>query len=140
MADEPQSMTEGGRRRGFVKELSGATAKKALAGLVAAAATAGTTYLARKSTRLWQEKLGPKVREKGGGRAVAKGALEKVSEKVGARRSDALAALMGRVRGTSTNEKQDQKPRPKARREEERRQRKQRREQRRRALDRSSPT
>jgi hypothetical protein len=57
-------------------------AKKALAPVVATAATAATTYAVRKGTELWQEKLAPKLAERGGGMAVATETLEAVKEKL----------------------------------------------------------
>ena|SRR6266516_1323535 len=86
-------------------------ARKALAPLAHAAVTAGTAYLTRKAMQLWQDKLQPKIEQKGGGRAVAKETLKNVADKAGAAKS--------------------------SNREAQRRQRKQRRNQRRRALEKS---
>ena len=57
-------------------------AKKALAPVVATAATAATGYAVRKGTQLWQEKVAPKLAERGGGMAVASETLGSVKEKL----------------------------------------------------------
>jgi hypothetical protein len=57
-------------------------AKKALAPVVATAATAATGYAVRKGTELWQEKVAPKLAERGGGMAVASETLGAVKEKL----------------------------------------------------------
>jgi hypothetical protein len=57
-------------------------AKKALAPVVATAATAATGYAVRKGTELWQEKVAPKLAERGGGMAVASETLGSVKEKL----------------------------------------------------------
>jgi hypothetical protein len=145
MADQIHAGSEGS----FVKKLSSAAAKKALAPLAAAAATAGTTYLMRKSGEIWQERVLPKVREKGGGQAVANEALEKAAERLGGRPSDALSGLAERLSDhTRPAEKRvaEQQPEaqassePDASREQERRARQERRQQRQRALEKSSST
>lgn len=143
MADESNTATDGGRKDGFVKGLSKAVARKALVPLAASAATAGTTFLTKKSSELWQEKVLPKVREKGGARAVAKEALERASARLGGRRgSGALSALAERL-GTdggaqpSTPERQEEPETSDDGREEERRERRRRRQQRQRALEQS---
>jgi hypothetical protein len=97
MIDEPSTATDEGRKDGFVKGLGKAVARKAVVPLVAAASTAGTRYLTRKSSELWQDKVLPKVREKGGARALTSEVLEKASTKLGGRGSEALSALAGRL-------------------------------------------
>ena len=57
-------------------------AKKALAPVVATAATAATGYAVRKGTELWQEKVAPKLAERGGGMAVASETLGAVKDKL----------------------------------------------------------
>jgi hypothetical protein len=126
--------------------LKSAIAKKALAPIVASAATAGTAYLLRKGSEVWQEKLEPKVREKGGGRAVARETLEGVAGKVGGSTSDKLRALAGKLgdEGSAAASSPKASPSPASRpsdsasdaaAEEERRKRGQRRQQRRRTLE-----
>ena len=73
--DEQQQQSSGG---GFTR----AVTKKALAPIVATAATAATGYAIRKGTELWQEKVAPKLEERGGGMAVATETLEAVKEKL----------------------------------------------------------
>jgi hypothetical protein len=154
MADQAQ--TEGRRHDSFAKQLSTAAAKKALAPLAAAAATAGTTYLMRKAEEIWEQRVLPKLREKGGGQAVVKGALEKAGERLGG--SDALSGLAERVTEKArpaVKEVADKLPdkvadklpdtggsgsEPDAAREKERKARKQRRQQRQRALEQSGST
>ena len=115
-----------------------AVAKKALAPLVASAATAITAYLMRKAAEVWQETLQPKLEEKGGAEAVARDAAEKVSSKL-APVSDAVtskteqepkaaAEQMASGRGSGSSDGD---------RNEERRKREQRRRQRRKALEQS---
>jgi hypothetical protein len=115
-------------------------AKKALAPIVASAATAATAYLIRKATEIWEEKLRPQVQEKGGGRAVARETLESAAGKVGGPASEKLNALAEKL----GDEKAGQKSSPQAgssssssdaSREQERKQREQRRQQRRKTLD-----
>jgi hypothetical protein len=78
MPDGPQTSAE----KGFVKELSSSAAKRLLEPLATSAATAGTTYLMRKTTQIWNESLLPKVRDKGGGKAFVKDALEQAASKL----------------------------------------------------------
>jgi hypothetical protein len=157
MADDSQP-AEGGRRNSFVKELSSAAAKKALAPLAATAATAGTAYVMRKGNEVWQERVLPKVREKGGGKAVAREALEKGANRLGGRGSEALSGLARRLGEQSGQQKPppaEQQPaaaqqepaaaqetslEPDGQREEERKKRQQRRAQRQRTLEQSGST
>ncbi len=159
VADEPQSAKEALPRTSFMKQLSNAAAKKALAPLAATAATAGAGYLTRKSTEVWQERVLPKLREKGGVKGVAKEALEKIADRLGGRGSEALSGLVKRLDAEPRSEEphgpqrssakpSDEQPQaaepsaPQAdkKREQERRQREKRRQQRQRALERSRPT
>jgi hypothetical protein len=149
MADETNTATEEGRRDGFVKGLSKAVARKAVVPLAATLSTAGTSYLTRKSSELWNEKVLPKVREKGGGRAFAGELVEKAAGKLGGRGSEALSALAEWLRTPSAAQARTRRPaeEPHAssaeanksddRRAEERRERRQRRQQRQRALEQS---
>jgi hypothetical protein len=73
--DEQQQKRSGG---GFVHTIT----KRALAPVVASAATAVTAFLIRKGTELWQEKVQPKLDERGGASAVAREALESVGDKL----------------------------------------------------------
>ena len=82
MADEPQTSADDKGGKGFFKELSGSAAKRLLEPLAATAATAGTAYLMRKTTKIWNESVLPKVREKGGGKAFVKEALEQAADKL----------------------------------------------------------
>src|SRR5437763_5721762 len=93
MANEPSTAAEEAGGKSFFKELSSAAAKKALTPLLAAAATTGATYLTRKSSEIWQEDVLPKVREKGGGKAVAKEALEKVAGRLSGRYAQLVSGL-----------------------------------------------
>jgi hypothetical protein len=149
MADDQQAVAKRGRN-GFMKELSSAAAKKALAPLAATAATAGTVYATRKVTEVWQERVLPQVREKGGGKVVAKEALEKVADRLGGRGAEALSGLAERL-GDEPRAARPQAERqpateasapqpPDGGREEERRKRQERREQRQRALQQSGST
>jgi hypothetical protein len=153
MADEPQSVANGNRRETFGKDLSRAAAKKILAPLASAAATAGTAYLMRKGTQILQEKVLPKMRDKGGATAAAKEALEQVAGRVGGRGSDVLLGLARRLDATqhpashASAQEPDQAGGQRTdaqkldpRREEARRERQRRRQQRQRALEQTRPT
>ncbi|SRR6266550_8002848 len=156
MGKEPSTAAEEAGGKSFFKELSSAAAKKALTPMLAAAATAGTTYLTRKTTQLWQDEVLPKVREKGGGRAVAKEALEKVAGRLSgspARRLADLAESLGDgepskpaaaqhsiAEGDASESKDSGSTESDQQREKERRQRQQRRQQRQRALQKSAST
>jgi Skp family chaperone for outer membrane proteins len=139
VADERE---EGQERKGG--GFASTVAKKALAPLVASAATAATAYLIRKATEIWEEKLRPKVQERGGGRAVARETLESAAGKMGpaSEKLNALAEKLGDEK-TGRDEKAGQKSSPQAgsssssdeSREQERKEREQRRQQRRKALD-----
>ena len=76
MAEE--TAQTGKRERGLV----GSMTKRAVEPLLASAVTAASAYLARKAAVLAQEKLLPKLQEKGGSRAVAGEALTAVADKV----------------------------------------------------------
>src|SRR5436189_6170440 len=97
MANETSAAAEQSRGKGFFRELSSAAAKKALTPLLATAATAGTTYLTRTSTEIWREHVLPKGREKGGGRAVAKEALEEVAGRRSGREAQLVSECGGRL-------------------------------------------
>ena len=154
MADEPQTVTEGGRQGGFMKELSNAATRKAIAPIAATAATAGTVYMTRKSTELWQEKVVPKVREKGGAKVVARETLEKVADRIGGRGAEALSELAARLGGPPLEDRthSEEQPtpevavqesavqQPNGQREEARKKRQQHRQQRQRALEKSGST
>jgi hypothetical protein len=112
-------MAEGQTRHKITRSLS----KRAATPLAQAAVTAGTAYLTRKAMQLWQEKLQPKIEEKGGASALATEAIENV-------KSVAEQAVPDSVTKSSSSSKSSSS-------EAERRQRKQRRDQRARALDKS---
>jgi hypothetical protein len=152
MAEETNTATEDGRQDGFVKGLSKAVARKAVVPLAASISSAGTAYLTKKSSQLWNEKVLPKVREKGGGRAVAGDVVDKVAGKLGGRSSEALSALAERVRTPSAEQSGTRRPaqgrqassteaeQSDERRAEERRERRERRQQRQRTLEQSGPS
>ena len=76
-------MSEPGEQQQKAGDSFGRTvAKKALAPVVATAATAATGYAVRKGTALWQEKVAPKLAERGGGMAVASETLGAVKDKL----------------------------------------------------------
>jgi hypothetical protein len=102
------------------------TAKRALAPLLASAVSAASAYLTRKASALAQEKLLPKLQEKGGGRAVAHDALTAVAEKAPEPVSGPIESLAEKVEGEETG------------REAQRKGRQQRRTQRRRTLEQSA--
>jgi hypothetical protein len=147
MAEEPSPVDEGSGKS-FFKELSSAAAKKALMPLLATAATAGTTYLIRKTTEIWQDDVLPKVRERGGGKAVAKEALEKTADRLSGRPAQLLTELAERLGEAAPTERpadwgsaeKGGTTGPEAQREQERKQRQQRRQQRQRALQKSAST
>ena len=114
MADEQQ---QAGKRRGFVSTV----ARRALAPIVASAMTAVTAYLMRKAAEMWEQKLQPKIEEKGGGRAVARETVESAADETSAQ--DSAPAEKVDDEGSDTA------------REEERRRREQRRKQRRKTLE-----
>jgi hypothetical protein len=94
MADESQTSADEKGGKGFFKELSGSAAKRLLEPLATTAATAGTAYLMRKTTRIWNDRVLPKVRDKGGGKAFVKDALEQAASKLpGGRGSDLVRGL-----------------------------------------------
>ena len=101
MADEPQTSVDANGKKGekgFFKELSGSAAKRLLEPLATTAATAGTAYLMRKTTQIWNQSVLPKIRDKGGGKAFAKDALEQAASKLpGGRGSGSAPASL--VRG-----------------------------------------
>ena len=116
--------------------------KKALAPLVATAATAATTYLMRKAAEVWHDSVQPKVEEKGGAEALAKQAADAVSSKL-APVSDAVTSKAGAATskaGAATSKLGGGDSEParaqasNADRSEERRKREERREQRRKAF------
>jgi hypothetical protein len=111
-------------------------AKKALAPIVTAAATAITAYLMRKAAEAWKEHVEPKLEERGGGKAVATDALESVRERIPDGASEKLDELSSKV-GSGGGEGSSEEPAKAADsdRATERRKREQRRKQRRTALD-----
>jgi|ERR671931_1091034 hypothetical protein len=109
--------------RGFTHKL----ARRAFAPVAHAAVTAGTAFLTRKAMQLWQDRIQPKIEERGGGRAVAKETLETVADKAGPV-SGPVGSLAEKVGGEEAS--------PSSR-DAERKQREQRRNQRRRALEKS---
>jgi hypothetical protein len=106
-----------------------AVVKKALAPLVATAATAVTTYLMRKAAEVWHETVQPKLEEKGGAEAVAREAADAVSNKL----APVAGAVTSKVGGDEPEAEQASEA--DADRGEERRKREQRRKQRAKALD-----
>jgi hypothetical protein len=140
MADETSTSGTEGPEKSFSKGLAGAVAKKALVPVAATAAT----YLTRKASELWRDKVLPAVQERGGGRAVLKTALEKAAARTGGSASAMLSDLAGRLaEGSSESSPQSEKsetvedPQASEARETERKERRQRRQQRQRALEKS---
>jgi hypothetical protein len=156
MADEPSTAAEEAGGRSFFKELSSAAAIKALTPLLAAAATAGTTYLTRKTAEIWHEAVQPKMHEKGGVKPLAKEALENLAERLSGRPAQVVAELAERLgegaqskppvdqsstgKGGATKPEDSRASEPEPDREEERKQRQQRRQQRQKALQKSAST
>jgi hypothetical protein len=105
---------------------TGTIARRALAPIVTAAATAATGYLMRKAAEVWEQKVQPKIEEKGGGRAVVQDTLETAADKVGGPASEQLGSVA---------EQPDDGGAEDGDREQERRRREQRRKQRRKALE-----
>ncbi|HSC50144.1 MAG TPA: hypothetical protein VLD16_07760 [Gaiellaceae bacterium] len=68
MADEEW---QDAKENGFMRTMT----KRALAPIVATAATAVTGYAIRKGAEVWEQELRPKIAEKGGGRALARETL-----------------------------------------------------------------
>jgi len=140
MADESSTSGAEGSKKSFSQGLAGAVAKKALVPVAATAAT----YLTRKVSELWQEKILPAVEERGGGRAVLKAALEKAAGRTRGSTSAMLSDLAGRLdEGSSERESSSERseiteePQTSDAREAERKERAQRRQQRQRALEQS---
>jgi hypothetical protein len=136
----PHEPAEGQERKGG--GFASTVAKKALAPLVASAATAATAFLIRKATEVWEEKLLPRIQEKGGGRTVARETLEGAAGKVGGPASEKLTELADKLGGKEVTRESSSSAKASsssedAAREQERRRREQRRQQRRRALDQS---
>jgi hypothetical protein len=100
-------------------------AKRLLAPILTSVVSAASAYLARKASALAQEKLLPKLEEKGGGRAVAHDALTAVADKVPEPASGPIETLAEKVEDDEAG------------REAQRRSREQRRSQRRRTLEQS---
>ena len=111
-----------------------AVVKKALAPLVATAATAATTYLMRKAVEIWHETVQPKLEERGGAEAMARDAADAVSNKL----APVSEAVTSKVGGDEPEAKEE--PKADADRGEERRKREQRRKQRAKTLDQASTT
>jgi hypothetical protein len=101
--------------------------KRAFAPLAQAAVTAGSAYLTRKGMQIWQEKVQPKIDERGA-RTVAKETLETVAEKAGPA-SGPVESLAEKVGGEDESSASS--------RDAERRKREQRRNQRRKAVEKS---
>jgi len=95
MAEAEQQGENHDRSDGLVRRM----AKSAATPIMASVATAASAYLTRKGTELVREKLLPKIREKGGGRAAAKETLENVAGKVAGPAEETLSALKDKVRG-----------------------------------------
>jgi hypothetical protein len=106
-----------------------AVAKKALAPIVASAATAATTYLVRKGTQLWHESVQPKIEERGGAGAIAQSVADTAEEKLGPQRDETEAETKTETKAAPSAEER--------KRADERRKREQRRKQRRKALEQS---
>jgi hypothetical protein len=147
MADERE---QNSKESGFVRTVT----KRALAPIAATAATAAMGYAIRKGTEVWEQRLRPKVEEKGGGRGLARntlghaaatvgGAVQSagpVSEKVSSLTSEKVSSLAEKVRQGQTGDPDVPSPAPEpsmndAERKAERQRREQRRQERRQALE-----
>jgi hypothetical protein len=126
MTDERQAARGGG----FTKTV----AKEVLAPIVASAAAAATAYLMQKGAEVWQVTVQPKIEEKGGGKAVAGEALERIRERLPDSVSEKLDGLASTVSPREQSGGEDASAANRDR-DEERRSREQRRQQRRRALE-----
>lgn len=137
MADEDQQQS---KQRRFLSTIT----KRALAPVVATAATAATGYALRKGSELWEQRLRPKAQEKGGGLALARETLENAATKIGgpvSERAGALADKVGKDDGGQESPAPTQAgPSDDAKREQNREQRERRREERRRALEEARPS
>jgi hypothetical protein len=109
------------------KGLTHKLARRAFAPLAHAAVTAGTAYATKKAMQIWQDKIQPKIEERGGGRTVVKETLETVADKARPV-SDTVSSLAEKVGGDETS--------PSSR-DAQRKQRAQRRKQRQRSLEKS---
>ena len=126
MAEAQQSGSSAGFTRTVVR--------KALAPLAHAAVTAGSAYLARKAIHLWQEKVQPRIEERGGGRSFAKKTLHDVADKSGPA-SGAVSTLADKVGGDEAGSKSKSKSKSSSNLEANQRRRRQRRNERRRTLE-----
>jgi len=137
MADEEEQQP---KQRGFLSTIT----KRALAPLVATAATAATGYALRKGSELWEQRLRPKVQEKGGGRALVRETLEKAAAKIGGPISETTSALGEKVGKGDTGQELPASaqagPLDDAKREQDRQQRERRRQERRQALEQARPS
>lgn len=128
MTEEQQQAKRGG---GFTKTV----AKKALAPIVASAATAATAYGLRKGVEVWHETVNPKIDEKGGVKAVANEALDALRERLPDSALKKAGGLATRVSSPLERSSGNDATASDGDRAEERRRREQRRQQRRRALE-----
>jgi hypothetical protein len=120
------------KRDGFTRHV----AKKALAPVVASAATAITAYLMRKGAEIWRERVQPKLEERGGGKAVATEALDSVRDRLPDPASEKLDDLSSKVSGGGASASSEAAGTASdSDRTEERRKREQRRKQRRKTLE-----
>ena len=102
MPDEPQASAAEKGEKSFFKELAGSAAKRLLEPLAATAATAGTAYLMRKTTHIWNVSVLPKVRAKGGAKPFAKDVLEQAASKLpGERGSDLVRGFAAHLEDKS---------------------------------------
>ena len=122
-------------RSGFTRTVT----KKAVGPIVASAATAGTAFLIRKGSEVWEERVRPKLEEKGGGKAVASEALDGLRQRLPDAATEKLDAVSSKLSGEGdSGETASPASATTDDREQERRQRQQRRQQRKRALDKAS--
>ena len=137
MADDEKQQS---KQRGFLSTIT----KRALAPVVATAATAATGYALRKGSELWEQWLRPKVQEKGGGRALARETLESAAAKIGGPISETTSALADKVGKDDTGQElpapAQAGPLDDAKRERDRQQRERRRQERRQALEQARPS
>jgi hypothetical protein len=117
VAEAEQQSESRGRSDGLVRKM----VKSAATPIVASVATAASAYLTRKAAELAREKLLPKIREKGGGRAAAKETLENVAGKVTGPAEETLSALAEKVRGGDEDKSREEARRGREQRRSERR-------------------
>jgi len=135
----PEEQQQNSKNPGFAKTVT----KRALAPVVATAATAATGYAIRKGTEIWEQRLRPKVEERGGARELARDTLGHATGTLGgavqrSAVSDKVSSLANRVSAGDGADAPSPAQEPSmndAERKAERKRREQRRQERRQALE-----